>query len=132
MNWKVGLTRVYYVLWIAWSICWIYWSGLNLVHFGPSFEAIRAAEAAPASASFSSLATPGQNRERSFSLRSGVKAVLGSSVEVQPTGEPHWYFYPRPSTGQLLLLSMIGAVFPGMLLLAGRWVTAGFTRGDSE
>ncbi len=32
MNWKVGLTRVYYVLWVLWALAWIYWSALNLVY----------------------------------------------------------------------------------------------------
>jgi hypothetical protein len=35
---------------------------------------------------------------------------------------------PRPSTGQLLMLSMIGAAFPGAMLLAGRWIVGGFRK----
>jgi hypothetical protein len=128
MNWKLGLTRVYYVLWVLWALAWIYWSGLNLVHYGQSyrsvsnFDAVSGASLSPGETASTSLA-----RARS-GIRPAAKALVSGSIVFQRTGEPRWYFNPRPSTGQLMMLSMIGAALPGALLLAGRWIVAGFRR----
>lgn len=126
MNWKLGLTRVYYVLWTLWALAWIYWSALNLVHYGRSYQAVPSAAAAQSGFVQASGPERGQ-----VTLRSVTKGLVGGSVVFQPTGEPRWYFMPRPSTGQLLMLSMIGAALPGALLLAGRWIVNGFVRDPS-
>ena len=124
MNWKVGLTRVYYVLWVLWALAWIYWSALNLVHYGRPYPAVPSASAATG---FIQASGPERGQ---VTPRSLAKGIVTGSVVVQPSGEPRWYFMPRPSTGQLLMVSMIGAVFPGALLLAGRWIVAGFVRRE--
>jgi hypothetical protein len=121
MNWKLGLTRVYYVVWVLWALGWIYWSALNLVHYGTSYQPVPVASAAETGF----IQTSGPHRGE-VTARSLVKGLVGGSIVFQPNGEPHWYFMPRPSTGQLLMLSMIGAALPGALLLAGRWIVEGF------
>lgn len=123
MNWKTGLTRVYYVLWVLWALAWIYWSALNLVHYGKSYQPVASASAA--TAGFIQPSGPDRGQ---VTARSAAKGLVGGSIVFEPTGEPRWYFMPRPSTGQLLMLSMIGAAFPGALLLAGRWILDGFRR----
>ncbi|MGE5175414.1 MAG: hypothetical protein ACM3JJ_03490 [Hyphomicrobiales bacterium] len=121
MNWKLGLTRLYYVLWILWALAWIYWSALNLVHFGRPHTAAPGVVAASNGYIEPSAAAPGR-----MSATTAAGAALGGSIVFEASGAPHWYLMPRPSAGQLLMLSMIGAAFPGALFLAGRWVHAGF------
>lgn len=123
MNWKLGLTRVYYVLWVLWALAWIYWSALNLVHYGRSYQPVATASAA--SAGFVQASGPEHGQ---ITPRSVAKGLVGGSIVFEATGEPRWYFMPRPSTGQLLMLSMIGAAFPGAMLLAGRWIVGGFRK----
>lgn len=124
MNWKLGLTRVYYVLWVLWALAWIYWSALNLVHYGRSYSPVPVASAAERNGF---VQTAGADRGQ-ITPRSVAKGLVGGSIVFEETGEPRWYFMPRPSTGQLLMLSMLGAAFPGALLLAGRWIVSGFVR----
>ncbi|HEY9015033.1 MAG TPA: hypothetical protein VIM84_08220 [Gemmatimonadales bacterium] len=122
MNWKLGLTRVYYVLWVLWALAWIYWSALNLVHYGRSYGPT------PAAAAANGFVQPSGPDRGQITPRSFAKGLIGGSVILESSGEARWYFMPRPSTGQLLMLSMIGAAFPGALFLAGRWILNGFRR----